>query len=459
MRRSVVASLFLIFSLLVPQALAQEGTFDLEKTKRVLEEEIQKQLDRGVASVSIALVRDGKIVWEAAFGYMNVAMQVPATPETIYVVGSTFKAATATALLQLAEQGKFALDDAINDYLGDSKVQDLADSPVTFRHILCHGSGLQAGANTVDVWSRTLPDSLEELTVKLKSVRPPMEKWEYNNYAYGLAGLLVERISGQPYEEYIREHVLKPLGIETPGPVSPTPAMLGYLALPYVVGPGSKPQPVSRTRYDVYPAGDIYLTASDMARFLGAHLQEGEWQGQRLISAESTREAHRVQFQGYGLGWGVSGGPGQRLISHGGGVLGFATQMLGDLDARVGVYVASNSGNMSKIAQAAIQLLRGEDYVAPKERPVIELEASDLEPLIGKYELQPGVILTVTRDGNELFAQLTGQDRFGVFPSAPLEFFFRVVEATLTFEKNEEGEIHRVVLKQGGAVMPLKKIE
>ena len=127
MKRRYVRQLGLLVLLVLPgsAAIAQSGRFDLEKTKTVLTGLIQKTLaDNGVPSMSIALVRGDSIVWKAAFGYANMRTRTPATTETLYSTGSSFKSVTATAVMQLAEQGKIKLDDPINRYLGESQVQD-----------------------------------------------------------------------------------------------------------------------------------------------------------------------------------------------------------------------------------------------------------------------------------------------------------------------------------------------
>src|SRR6186713_404418 len=145
-------------------ATAQSGRFDLEKTRTVLTGLIQQTLaDRGIPSMSIALVRGDSIVWKAAFGYSNMRTRTPATTETLYSTGSSGKSVTATAIMQLVEQGKIKLDDPINRYLGESQVHDQSDKPVTFTHILSHWSGLNSGAETKPIWGRTLPKSLEAL--------------------------------------------------------------------------------------------------------------------------------------------------------------------------------------------------------------------------------------------------------------------------------------------------------
>ncbi|MEO8451317.1 MAG: serine hydrolase domain-containing protein [Gemmatimonadota bacterium] len=181
-RPSRPIGLWFVAMLVAFPAVAQTGKFDLEKTKTVLSGMIERVIkERGVPSISIALVRGDSIVWKAAFGYANVRMKTPATTETIYSTGSTFKSATATGLMQLMEQGKFQLDQPVNRYLGDIQVQDRlqSDKQVTFRHMLSHWSGLIAGAVTKPLWGRELPKSLEKMVSGLYSVRAPEVKWEY----------------------------------------------------------------------------------------------------------------------------------------------------------------------------------------------------------------------------------------------------------------------------------------
>ncbi|MDQ2891120.1 MAG: beta-lactamase family protein, partial [Gemmatimonadota bacterium] len=247
----------------VSAAIAANGKFDLAKTKAVLTSIIEKTLaENGVPSMSIALVRGDSIVWAAAFGYTNMYTHARATTETLYSTGSSWKSVTATAVMQLAEQGKLKLTDRINQYLGDDAVQDRLQSekPVNFVDLLSHWSGLTSGAEIEPIWGRKLPLTLEQRTAKLYSIRAPETKWEYNNDGYMLAGLLVQKISGEEYEKYMVDHVLKLLGVTTPHPVYPTPEMVERMALPYKAG-GSLGKPVAEVQvhFDVYPAGDIYL--------------------------------------------------------------------------------------------------------------------------------------------------------------------------------------------------------
>ena len=457
---TLLAALFLA----VTPTLAQEG-YDLEKTKTVLTGLIESTLEeRGVPSVSIVLVEGDEIVWTAAFGYANVRTKTAATPDTIYSTGSTFKSVTATALMQLVEQGKCSLDDPVNQHLGDIRIQDRLQSeqPVTIRHILSHWSGLLAGGNIKPIWGRELPMTLEELTSKLYSIRAPEVKWEYNNYAYAMAGLLVEKISGMDYETYVVENILKPLGVETPNPVAPSPEMVELMALPYRPGGADgEPTPVAQYHYDVYPAGDAYLTAEDMSRFLGAHLNGGVWGGNRILSEESVREMHTAQFGGYySLGFAVRKAEnGHTLISHSGSVRGQNSVMMGDVDARVGVYITSNSGVSSSLGEAAIHLLRGEEYTLPEDREYIEVDPEVLSTYAGKYDLAGRLILEIVVENDGLFVIMPRMGKVELMAETESRFWMIGEGWVFNFVAGEEGSIDRIDFESDGLTMMAEPVE
>ena len=444
-------------------ATAQGKRFDLEKTRTVLTGLIQQTLaDRGIPSMSIALVRGDSIVWKAAFGYSNMRTRTPATTETLYSTGSSGKSVTAAAIMQLVEQGKIKLDDPINRYLGDSRVQDQmqVEKPVTFRHILSHWSGLRAGAETQPIWGRKLPKTLEEMTAALYSVRAPETKWEYNNFAYGAAGLLVQKISDTEYEKYLVERILKPLGMTTPHPVYPSPDMVERMALPYNAG-GSlgKPNPVAQVHFDVYPAGDLYMTAEDMARFLGAQINGGQFQGARLLSEESILAMHKPYYGGtYGFGfWMIRDSvSGDTLVHHGGAIAGQRAFMIGDVDAKVGVYYMTNSDYLpdsppmrSEIVDAALKLLRGEEYVPPPQKKGIAVDDKVLNSYVGTYEVGPAT-LVVSRVGKAIGIQQGGQPAINeLLAETPTRFFQKGNSTIITFE-GDGGNIDRLVVDAGG---------
>jgi CubicO group peptidase (beta-lactamase class C family) len=335
---------------------------------------IQKQIsnkileileESGIPSLSISLIRNDKVIWAEAFGYSNVKMKLPATSETIYCTGSTFKFLTATAIMQLQEQGKLDIDDPINNYLGEESIDDYSDigKPVTFRHLLSHHSGLSGPLETIPLWSRDLPRSLKEVVSKISATSDPGTEYNYCNHCYALAGYLVEKISGKKFQVYIVENILKPLGITNLGPVVPTPTMLELMALPYMLRE-KIPVPIYRVRFDVFPAGDTYLTAKDMAKFLTAQLNFGKYNGNSILSPESVKEMQKPQFgSSYGLGTGVTIINGNKILTHSGGVAGFNSLFVIDCENKTGIYIVGNTIFNPKysrdIANLAIGLLNG----------------------------------------------------------------------------------------------------
>lgn len=469
MMKRILGSAGLIVSLAVvgSRAVAQAGRYDLERTKTVLTGIIESALaQRGIPSVSIALVKGDSIVWKAAFGYANMRTKTPATTETIYSTGSSFKSATATALMQLVDQGKLKLDDPVNRYLENSRVQDRLQSekPVNVTHVLSHWSGLIAGAVTKPIWGRELPKTLEQMVSTLYTVRAPETQFEYNNFAFGLAGLMVQNISGVEYEKYLVDSLLRPLGVTTPHPVYPSPEMVEVMALPYSPGGATgQPRPVAQVHFDVYPAGDIYLRPEDMARFLGAHLNGGMWQGRRILSEASIRKMHEPQFGGaYGFGFFIKkDDKGHTIISHGGSIPGQLANMMGDLDARVGVYYMTNSGQIQELADAAIALLRGEDYVPIAARKSIAVDPKLLDSYVGAYELGAGASITITREGGTLYAQgrgLGGAARNELLADTPSRFVVKGPDLRVSFLKNHAGLVDRLEIENyGGPITTAKK--
>ena len=347
---------------------AQAQSFDVERARPAIERAVKAEIARGAASVSVALVQGDRIVMSAAYGSANATTRTLATPATIYSTGSTAKSIVAVAVMQLVEQGKIDLDEPANRYLRPGRIMDRlqVDEPITVRQLLTHSSGLTCDARLTPVLSRTAPPDLAELTARAYSVRKPKEKYEYCNLAYGVLGYMVERVSGVEYEKYIVENILRPVGVETPAPIRPTAIMAEVMAQPYRPV-DNKPQPVDRMYYDLYPAGDLYMTATDMAKYFGAHLNGGVFNGKRILSEASVKELHREQSvtkeNPYGLGVIVQKATdGHTIVSHTGGVPGFTAYMIGDVDAKAGVYVMTNSSaprRPTEIGVAALEQLRG----------------------------------------------------------------------------------------------------
>jgi zinc protease len=347
---------------LVP-ALLQDlppGPLTLDQVQTRMQSAVAQTLDvYRVPSISLALVKGDRIVWTQAFGYQNVAKRVPADPETVYVTGSIFKVIVATAIMQQVDEGKLELDAPVNKYLKGFQVPNSfeKDAPLTVRHLLSHHGGVPNGAQLVELWDRRLPASVEDVVRKqVKVVSKPGTKFEYSNLAYTLAGYLVGQVDGTTFERAMARRLFTPLDMKRTA-FTPTAAMIEDLAIPYQNSSnGKEVLPTGRVRLDVYPAGDVYSTPSDLARFLILHINGGKYGDKQIVSPKSIAEMAKLQFAkkdahaGEGLGWMIRPAGQGRHMWHNGAVPGFYSFMMIDPDKRVGAVLFANKFNSLEMA-------------------------------------------------------------------------------------------------------------
>ncbi len=455
-------------------AFSQRGDDELELSyvKQHLTKEIEKMLtETGIPSISFALIKDDSIVWADAFGYANVKKQVPATKSTIYNTGSNFKFVTATAIMQLVDAGKIKIDDPINKYLGESAISDLSDEgkPVTFRHLLSHHSGLKGSEDFVPLWERRFPETLEQMAAKITAEEAPGVNFKYCNSCYGLAGFAIEKISGQSYPDYVADHILTPLNIESKGLMAPTPGMVEELALPYTIN-NNQSFAEHQIQADVYPAGDIYLTPSEMANFYIAQLNNGNFKGQSILKPQSVLEMQTRQFNfDYGLGVGINNLDSIKVLGHSGGLPGYSTIFKARVNSKTAIYFASNAGNiqyeLSAIGDLALKLLNNETDIkalpsfAKEVFNEIQLPEEVLETYTGIYQIAPEISVTITKEGPQLYAQVTGQDVFKIFASEKDKFFFKVVFAQIQFNYENGKIISLTIIQNGTSSPPWEKVK
>jgi len=376
--RALLPAIFAIALALFQSTAAQ--TINIERVVAELEPEIQRMLIEGkIPSCSIALVQGDKIIWTGAYGYSNLWARTPATPSTVYVIGSTFKAMSTVALLQLMEQGKFKLDDNVNDYLTEFKIQN--EDPknrVTFRHLLTHTSGLPGGFGAFPVWGDTVPPPMVEyLTKSLVISKPTGSEVIYSNTAYTLIGYLVEKLSGVPYKKYIQDNVWTPLEM-TNTAFEPTPVMDERISMPYTVDEKTGSQvPTVRVKASVWPAGIVYGTIYDQSNWLIMNLNNGVFKGKRIIGEKTMEQMFTRQHDkfkgriegiwgnetaGFGLTWWAQVRDGDRYFAHSGSLGGYTAFLLGNRDRKLGFAILTNGNrahpHLFKLADRAMDLLK-----------------------------------------------------------------------------------------------------
>jgi CubicO group peptidase (beta-lactamase class C family) len=355
-------------------------TVDIDRVVSELEPEIQRTLLAGnIPSASIALTAGDKVIWTNAYGYSNLWARTPATPNTVYLIGSTFKAMSTIALLQQMEQGKFKLDDPVNNYLTDFKIQgEDPQHPVTFRHLLTHTSGLPADFGGFPVWGDTVPPALEDyLRKSLKVTKPPLTSVTYSNMAFALVGYLVQKFSGVPYKQYIQEHIFTPLEMDSTA-FEPRPDMEERLAIPYVIDEKTHAQVGTvRLKASVWPAGIVYGTVLNQSNWLIANLNGGVFKGKRLITQATLDQIFTRQYDqfkgtieniwgnetaGFGLTWWTEIRDGDHYIAHSGSVAGYTAFLLGNRDRKFGFAILTNGNrahpHLFRLADKAMDLMK-----------------------------------------------------------------------------------------------------
>ena len=319
------------------------------------------------AIVETVVNREG-IVYEGASG-------LPAN--AIFNIASMTKPVTSVAIMMLAEQGKLKIDDPVSKYLDFTIPGDDPKNPVTFRHILTHTSGLDGDFGAVAVWSNNAPKTLDDFVrTSLKVKQPPMTKVEYSNAAFALLAFLVEKISGVPYKQYIKENIWDPLEM-TSTAFDPTPDMDERIAIPYVVDKTSGNQkPAPRIRAAVWPAGITYGTVLNQANWLILNLNNGVFKGKRIVSEATMEQMFTRQFDqfkggiegiwgnetaGFGLTWWVQVRNGERYFAHSGSVSGYTAFLLGNRDRKLGFAIMTNGNqahpHLFRLADRAIDLM------------------------------------------------------------------------------------------------------
>ena len=338
MTRATVALLLVLGLLLAACAPAEQEngpvTIDREELEAFADRFFPKQMRKlKIPGVSFVLVQDGEIVLSKGYGVADLETGTPISPDaTVMRIGSISKLFVATAVMQLVEEGKVELDADINQYLSAFQLEDRFSELVTLAQLLTH----TAGYEDPPYESYTDPTVVQPLGVYLADSMPPRSDppgtvQRYCNLGYALAAYVVEEVSGQPFDQYVSEQILKPLGMSDSGYLLSLP-LPDEMATGYFYEKRAQvPQPMD---YDSdYPGGSMVSTADDLARFMLAHLEGGCYAGECILQPDTLAEMHRQRVQTPHEGQAVTHGfveaqqSGQRLLGHSGAIRGFGASL------------------------------------------------------------------------------------------------------------------------------------
>jgi CubicO group peptidase (beta-lactamase class C family) len=392
------------------------------------------------------VLRDGEVIWEIAAGAANVESAVAATPDTQYRVGSITKTFTAAAIMQLRDVGKLELEDTIDQHL-----EGAAYSP-SIRRLLSHASGLQRETHD-DSWLSfrfAPPDELLETLAEAEMVLPAGARFHYSNLAYALLGIVVERASGMPYMDYVRERLLEPVGLTRISFEPELPAARGYVSQPFADGVW---EAVDLETGAWASAGQLWGTVADLCRW-GAFLADPD---EAVLAKSSAEEMRTVQViadherwtAGYGLGLGLVRDGERILAGHSGSMPGFIAGMYFSAMEKVAIAVLTNdSGALLGDLELGLVRTTVEEWpAAPETWSVGEAPPDDVVPLLGAWFIEASQLVFRWREG-KLEARF---DRVADWqPSSVFER--QTPDRWRTVSGPERGEALRIERDEGGAV-------
>jgi CubicO group peptidase (beta-lactamase class C family) len=384
---------------------------DYRSVKEYISWLIRKEMNKNdVQGLSIALVDDQQVVWAEGFGLANVKDKISADSDTIYRLGSVSKLFTATAAMQLVEQGKLELDQPLVKYVPDFSLRTRFEGalPITLRHIMTHHSGIPSDHE--GMWTKN-PQPLKSLPALLKgeyAAFPPDTVFAYSNLGVSLLGLAVQNVSGQEFAAHMRQTVLAPLGMEhavfSTTIDSVPPAASAYNGIE------EKTEPPLR---DI-PAGGLNASVNDMSRFIRMILAGGAIDGRRIIKPETLHEMLRPQNDAValdsgfhiGLGWMLGGLGGINIKNvgpvahHGGATIYHRAQLIVLPQVKLGIIVLANSSGgqqvVNKIATETLKLaiVAKTGLKQPEVEPVVTgefLSQDELNAYEGSYATLAGL--------------------------------------------------------------------
>jgi CubicO group peptidase (beta-lactamase class C family) len=411
-----------------------------------------------IPCLSIALVDDQEIVWQAGFGVQDGKRGVPASENTVYRVGSISKVVTAAAVAQLAEQGGLDLDAPITRYLPELVFEDPFSSSeeITLRHLHAHRAGIlreSPKGNYFDTSEPTIEETVQSI-IGTRLIHPVGSTTKYSNLGPTVGGLVLERVSGMPFVEYVQQHILDPAGMTSSSFLRDREVIRQNLADAFMIGFDGSFFPAQVFEMGPLPAGNLYSTVGDLARFIMMFFNDGVAGESRMLAPETVQQMFTPQFPDdegglqFGIGFAIGELEGHKTVWHNGGIYGYSSQMIALPEEKLAVVVLNDVdtafGLDDKIASQALRLMLNAKMDAGLELLPATVERPGLNPAeyTGKYlsERWPAFVAV---EGGVLELQLDGITRV-IRPLADGSFISddrKVYGGAVVFLRDEDGHI------------------
>jgi CubicO group peptidase (beta-lactamase class C family) len=415
-----------IFTVSLPQiGYAQASTqtqvsTDLQTRLAAIEQKVEaRRKELGIPGLSLAIVKDGEVIFSKGFGYKDFSKQVPVTQDTQFAIGSATKAFTALSILMSQQEGKLNLDDSPKKYLPYFKINNAdTDARITIRDLLSHSSGL----NRTDLAMITGKLTREELIKVAGEAKPTAglrEKFQYQNIMFAAAGEIVAQVQKQSWESFVEEKIFKALGMTNSTMSVAQMQKVKDYSFGYDYNFDTKETRLLPTRdiLQVAPAGSINSSAKDMSQWLKFMLNGGELGGKRLVSENLFAELIKPQMKiggksSYGLGWFLQEWNGLKVVQHGGNIDGFNSMVAMIPEKKIGFVMLTNVSASSlggELMPIVWQNLLGENKVDES----VKLSPQAMQKVAGKYRFaSAGIDIEVKIENETLVMVVPGQPTY-----------------------------------------------
>jgi D-alanyl-D-alanine-carboxypeptidase/D-alanyl-D-alanine-endopeptidase len=420
-----------------------------------------------------------------SYGHLAAGDARPLNADTVFEIGSITKVFTALLLADMVRRNEVALTDPITKYLpADAKVPERNGRAITLEDLATHTSGLPRMPSNFAPKDPSNPyadyglDRLTQFLASYTLTRDPGAQYEYSNLGGGLLGTLLARRAGMNYEALVESRIAGPLGMKSTR-LMPSPEMKARMAT------GHNGQLAAAANWDFPPdtsalggAGGLRSTVNDMMLFLAANMnalsatpttiatKTTTPSPAPLLTAMASLPAKRLSTGNPGLdialGWHIGKGSGEReIVWHNGGTGGFRSFIGFDRANGLGVVLLSNTSTPRGVDDIGQHLLvnKAPLWTPPAPRKEVTVDPALFDGYVGRFELMPNFILTITREDSRLFAQATNQGRFELYAESDRKYFAKVAEILITFEVDDKGKATSLALQQGGGTVNAKRIE
>ena len=403
---------------------------------------------------AVLVARGEEVLLRGGYGLASMELGVPIEPDMVFRLGSITKQFTAIGILMLAEQGKLKLDQTVSELLPDyPKAQG---DQLRVHHLLTHTGGVPSYTEVPEFWLAERKDQSHADMMAFFANKPlnftPGERFEYSNSGYYILGMIIEKVSGQRYADFVEQHLFAPAGMKQSLYDDPTRLVPRRVAGHMQTEEGVVPAPYL-SMSGPFAAGALASTVEDLRRWNMALLSG------KLISKESLEKAwtptklNDGSISTYAFGWEVGDYEGRRMVHHNGGIHGFTSSMYFFPEDKLTIVVLTNGSSVdpSLLAQRLVMAAHGKKDALPK---ILDVDPATLAKYEGVYQINPGSRRAVRVEGNKL---VTIRDEGAPFKAVPIgenKFLYEGQNDTFHFELDEAGQVKAMVLERWGEPKP-----